>query len=489
MLRCRRARLTRAVRLAVCRAAGGPASLNPINISILATALVPISQGLGVSAGRTAVLVAAVYLATAIGQPTMGKLGSHFGHRRILVVGMVVTIAGGILGGVAQSLEVLFISRVVVGLGTSAGYPNSMALIRRRAEGAGVAAPGSVLGWLTIAGQVTVAVGLPLGGVLVGVFGWRMALLVNVPFALAGLLMTLAWIPADGPRRENDGRRTLAILDVAGIFPFSACITALLLFTRSIEHPAARLGRAGCGDRRGGRAGRMGAAGKDAVLYVRALGENRALSRTYVRNAVTMLGGYCVTYGLTLWLQETKGVSAASAGLIMVPMAAVGVIITRTVSRRNLVRGPLIAGAVASLLMAVMLSGVTTATPLVAIVAATVVLGVMLGLCGIGNQAALYVQSPSAHIATAAGLLRTFMSFAAIASSAVVSLAYSDGVSDDGLHKISLILIATSVIVLALTLAERGLPRVMPQPVGESAVQPVAEPAVLTSSARGGLSS
>ena len=99
------------------------ASLNPINISILATALVPISQGLGVSAGRTAVLVAAVYLATAIGQPTMGKLGSHFGHRRILVVGMVVTIAGGILGGVAQSLEVLFISRVVVGLGTSAGYP------------------------------------------------------------------------------------------------------------------------------------------------------------------------------------------------------------------------------------------------------------------------------------------------------------------------------------------------------------------------------
>ena len=48
------------------------------------------------SAGRTAVLVAAVYLATAIGQPTMGKLGAHFGHRRILLSGMVVTIAGGI---------------------------------------------------------------------------------------------------------------------------------------------------------------------------------------------------------------------------------------------------------------------------------------------------------------------------------------------------------------------------------------------------------
>ena len=147
-------------------------------------------------------------------------------------------------------------------------------------------------------------------------------------------------------------------------------------------------------------------------------------------------------------------------------------------SRRNLVRGPLIVGAVASLLMALVLSRVTTATPLVVIVVATLVLGVMVGLCGVGNQAALYVQSPSAHIATAAGLLRTFMSLGAIASSTMVSLAYRDGVSDDGLHEISLILIATSVVVLALTLADRRLPRVMPQPVSldESAVLPVAEP-------------
>ena len=68
---------------------------------------------------------------------------------------------------------------MVVKLGTSAGYPNSMALIRRRAE-AGVAAPGSVLGLLAITAQVTVSVGLPLGGLLVGVFGWRMSLLVNI---------------------------------------------------------------------------------------------------------------------------------------------------------------------------------------------------------------------------------------------------------------------------------------------------------------------
>ena len=409
---------------------------------------------------------------------------------------MVVTIAGGVLGGLAQSLDVLIISRVVVGLGTSAGYPNSMALIRRRAEGAGEAAPGSVLGLLAIAAQVTVSVGLPLGGLLVGVFGWRMSLLVNIPFALAGLLMMLAWIPADGPRREHDGRRTLAILDVAGIVLFAGCITSLLLFMRSIEHPqpdwvalavaiAAAIALVGWELR-----------AMTPFFDVRALGENRALSRTYVRNAVTMLGGYSVMYGLTLWLQEAKGLSATSAGFVMVPMTAVAVIITRPVSRRNLVRGPLIAGAVASLLMAVALSMVTTATPLVVIVVATVVIGVMVGLCGTGNQAALYVQSSSAQIATAAGLLRTFMSLGAIASSTVVSLSYRHGVSDHGLHDISLILIATSVVVLALTLADRRLPRVMEHPVvepavsvGESAVQPVGESAVLTSSARGGLSS
>jgi hypothetical protein len=45
------------------------------------------------------------------------------------------------------------VARVLIGVGTSTGYPSAMLLIRRRAEQAGLdTAPGNVLGGLVIAG-------------------------------------------------------------------------------------------------------------------------------------------------------------------------------------------------------------------------------------------------------------------------------------------------------------------------------------------------
>src|ERR1700722_16401067 len=50
-------------------------ALNPVNSSLIATALVPIAAAMGVSVGRTAVLVSALYLASSIAQPTAGEDG------------------------------------------------------------------------------------------------------------------------------------------------------------------------------------------------------------------------------------------------------------------------------------------------------------------------------------------------------------------------------------------------------------------------------
>ncbi|HEY4464147.1 MAG TPA: MFS transporter, partial [Streptosporangiaceae bacterium] len=163
-------------------------ALNPVNSSLIATALVPIAAAVHVSVGRTAVLVSALYLASAIAQPTAGKLAGEFGPRRVFLAGIVTVLAGGLVGGLGQDLTTLIVSRVLIGIGTSASYPTAMLLIRRRAESAGLAEPpGGVLGGLVIAGMVTPAVGLPIGGLLVDAWGWRTTFLVNVPFALAAL--------------------------------------------------------------------------------------------------------------------------------------------------------------------------------------------------------------------------------------------------------------------------------------------------------------
>jgi MFS family permease len=98
------------------------------------------------------------------------------------------------------------VARVLIGAGTSCGYPTAMLIIRRRSHRAGLGEPpGSVLGSLAIAGSATVAIGPPIGGLLVGGLGWRTAFLLNIPLTAAALAMALAWIPAMS-RRPPDGR-------------------------------------------------------------------------------------------------------------------------------------------------------------------------------------------------------------------------------------------------------------------------------------------
>ncbi|MFD0788573.1 MFS transporter, partial [Micromonospora azadirachtae] len=106
------------------------AVLNPINSSMIAVALIPIGAAFGAPPSRTAWLVSALYLATAVGQPVVGRLVDRYGPRRLYLIGTALTGIAGVLGTVAPSLGVLVASRVLLGIGTCAGYPAAMSLLR-----------------------------------------------------------------------------------------------------------------------------------------------------------------------------------------------------------------------------------------------------------------------------------------------------------------------------------------------------------------------
>ena len=101
-------------------------ALNPINSSVIATALVSIAAAMHISVGRTSILISSLYLTSAIAQPAAGRLSEEFGPRRVFLAGIAVVLAGGLLGGLAQDMPTLIASRVLIGLGTSAGYPSAM---------------------------------------------------------------------------------------------------------------------------------------------------------------------------------------------------------------------------------------------------------------------------------------------------------------------------------------------------------------------------
>jgi MFS family permease len=434
-------------------------TLNPINSSLLATALVPIAVALHVAVGSTAILVTSLYLACAVAQPTAGKLAEAFGPRRIFLAGTVLIAIGGVLGGLGQNLATLVIARVLIGIGTSAGYPAAMLLIRRRAELAGLTAPpGGVIGGLQIAGTVTLALGLPIGGLLVDAWGWRTTFLVNIPFALAAFVMATAWIPRDAPLAVDGRLRDIVErIDLAGIAGFAAAMCTLLGFVFTLPHPNWLL--------------LAGGVGLSALLVVwelrasrpffdvRLLAANGALSRTYLRYGLTTLCAYTVLYGLTQWLQAARGVSSREAGLLLLPMSIVSMLITRPISQRNLVRGPLIAASVSSIVGSIGILVLGTGSAVAWVIAITLVFGVTLGTASISNQLVLYASVATAELGTASGLFRTFAYVGSIASSAVIGVTFHSGVTDGGLHVIAAIMITVSVAALIITLADRGLHR------------------------------
>jgi MFS family permease len=432
-------------------------ALNPINSSMIATALVPIATGLHVSIGQTASLVTALYLASAIAQPTAGKVAEVFGARRVFLVGIVLVLLGGVLGGVAQDLTMLLIARVLIGLGTSCAYPTAMMLIQRRAKAAGMEnPPGGVLGGLQIAGIATAALGLPIGGVLVDAAGWQWVFLVNVPVALIALAAALIWIPRDPPQQApKNAREVISRIDLTGIIGFSVAMTALLAFLFSIPEPNWIM---------------LAAAvvlfvaltlwelrAKYPFVDVRLLVRNAALTRTYVRFALVALCVYIVLYGITQWLEAGRGMSALGAGLLLLPTSVISGVVVAPISRRNLVRGPVIVAALASLVGSAGVLFLTSDTSIVWIVLITLLFGVALGTAASGNQIALYTQAPPEQLGVASGLFRTFGYVGSIASSAITGIVFHTSVSDGGVHLIALIMIGVSIAAVALSVFDRTL--------------------------------
>ncbi|MCS5717655.1 MFS transporter [Herbiconiux sp. CPCC 205763] len=432
-------------------------ALNPINSSMIATALVPIATDLGVPIGQTASLVTALYLASAIAQPTAGKVAAVFGARRVFLVGIILVLLGGVLGGVSQNLAMVLIARVLIGLGTSCAYPSAMMLIQRRAAAAGLAKPpGSVLGGLQIAGLATAALGLPIGGVLVETAGWRWVFLVNVPVALIALAAALIWIPRDSSiQTRRSVRGVLSSIDLTGIVGFGLAMSALLAFVFSLQNPNWLLLVAAVLLFAALTFWELRAA--SPFLDVRLLVRNSALTRTYLRYALVALCVYVVMYGITQWMEAARGMSALSAGLLLLPMSVISGIVVFPISRRNLVRGPVIVAAIASLAGSVGVLFLTSSTSILWIVFITVIFGIVLGTASSGNQLALYTQAPPEQLGVASGLFRTFGYIGSIASSAITGIVFHTDATDSGVHTIGLIMIGVSLVAIAFTVFDRTL--------------------------------
>src|SRR5258706_15545611 len=93
--------------------------LNPLNSTMLATAIVSIVSAFKQEPGTGALLIIPLYFTSAIGQPLMGRLCDVFNPHKINLFGFILILISAFVGISAQSFTWLIVSRILLGLGSS----------------------------------------------------------------------------------------------------------------------------------------------------------------------------------------------------------------------------------------------------------------------------------------------------------------------------------------------------------------------------------
>ena len=433
--------------------------LNPINSTMLATALVPIAESLGSDIAATGWLIAALYLTTAVAQPTLGRMVDLLGARRVFLASLGLVAAAGLCGQFASTLAGLVAVRILLGVGTSGAYPAAMRILRERGEAAGSKPPRFVFGVMTLSAFSTTAVGPVIGGLLVSAFGWQSIFTINVPLALIAALSILIWTPHDRAPAHTFAR-LMKDIDLPGIALFAAFLLSLMAFLMNLKNGPLWLALAGSVV--------FGAAlvwhslrRPQPFLDVRMLARNWPLTMTYLRAAAISIIVFSVYYGFAQWLQSAVGYSSAGAGLVTLPMSVVAAAASLTGARTKGLRGPFLVSVGAALAGNLGLLFVDGASPLWMIVTAITLFGVTLGTFSFATQAAVYIQAPAEEIGTAAGLQRTAQYIGAIAAASLLASIYGERASDHGLHSLAAVAGALSAILFIVTLFDRTLARVV----------------------------
>ncbi|WGL51355.1 MFS transporter [Nocardioides sp. BP30] len=427
--------------------------LNPINTTMISVALSPISHSLHISSATVLWLVAGLYLTSAIAQPTMGRIGDIMGPRRVYLAGLVVVMAAGVLPQLAPGFTPVLISRILLGVGTSAAYPSVMALVRERSDRAGIETPPAVLAGISISTLTSSVIGPVLGGLLIALGGWHAIFLVNIPLALLALVMTVLWVPSDGGRRRTDAR--FRDLDPIGIGLFGLTIAGLLVFLIHLDAPVWWLLPAtliAFGALLGWELRRQ-----QPFIDFRMLAGNGALTRTYLRMLLLYFGSYTMTYGYSQWVQDAAGFSSSQAGFLQLPTAVLAGLVSLTIARTTKVWLPLLLTGVFPLVGGAFMLGIDSERPLAYLLVMAGVFGLGQGLASISNQQVLYRQAPPAQLGTASGLSRTFVYLGAILASGVLGATFGESPSDGDMHLIGLIILSCSAGVVLLVLLDRGL--------------------------------
>ncbi|MFI1763597.1 MFS transporter [Streptomyces sp. NPDC020800] len=228
------------------------------DMTILNVALPTMAEQLGATTGGQQWMADAYVVVFAALMLPAGLLGDRFGRRLMLITGLVIFLAGSLLGALAGEVNLVIAARAVMGVGAALITPLAMSVLPslftpdEQGKALGLVSTGSALG---------LPLGPIIGGWLLDHFWWGSVFLINIPMVAIGILACVLLLPETrnpaSPRVDSlstaftvGGLGTLiyAIIEapdrgwadplILGMFAAAALlITGLVLRSRQVRHP------------------------------------------------------------------------------------------------------------------------------------------------------------------------------------------------------------------------------------------------------------
>lgn len=371
-----------------------------MDVTIVNVALPSIQQDLHAKLSGLQWIVDAYTLVVASLLMLSGSMSDRIGRRRVFQIGLVLFTSGSLLCSMAHGIGSLVAFRALQGLGASMLNPVALSIIanafpdpKGRAHAVGI--------WGAVAG-LSMAIGPLVGGALTQSVGWRSIFWINVPIGLAAVILVARFVPESKAARARKFDPVGQILVFAGLAALTYAV---------IEGPHAGWASTEI-------LSLFAASGLSLVSFL--LYEPRCeeplvdlrFFRSVPFSSATILAlcSFACFAGFlflnALYLQKVRGFSAFATGVCTLPLA-VAMMISAPFSGRMVgrygTRPPLLiagAGLAASILL---LTGLSSTTPLPLLLLSYACFGLGLGMVNpaITNSAVAGMPLSQAGVAAA----------------------------------------------------------------------------------------
>ncbi len=293
--------------------------MQTLDSTIVNTALPAMARSLGESPLSMQAVIISYALTMAMLIPASGWLADRFGTRQVFMAAIGLFVIGSVFCAMSRTLTELVIARIIQGAGGAMLLPvGRLAVLRSVSRDQFLPA----MSFVAVPGLIGPLIGPTLGGWLVQIASWHWIFLINVPVGMIGCLLTYTHMPdsrgASMSRFDFVGYLLLSLGMVALSFSFDglaglgmehATVLLLLVFSMALIIAYG-----------------LHATRKPDPLFPLYLFKIHTYSVGLLGNLFARIGSGAMPFLIPLLLQVNLGYSPMQAGMMMLPVAAAGML-------------------------------------------------------------------------------------------------------------------------------------------------------------------